>query len=144
MIPYPPIKAGARVALVAPAGPLKLPVDLDRAIENCGAFGWEPVVGENARARHIYFAGNDGERIADLNRALRDDSVDAVWCLRGGYGSMRLLEDVDYEALRRHPKAVIGYSDITAVHCAISMRSGISSIHGPTARAKLTPFTHRS
>ncbi len=141
---FPPIKAGARIALVAPAGPLKLPTDVDRAIENCAAFDWEPVIGGNARSRQTYFAGSDHERLADLNAALCDDAIDAVWCLRGGYGAMRLLEGVDYDALRRRPKAVIGYSDITALHCAIGVRAGLSSLHGPTARAALTPFSRRS
>ena len=144
MRPYPRIEAGARVALVAPAGPLKLPADLDRAITNARTLGWEPVIGEHVRERHFYFAGVDEERLADLNAALRDDSIDAVWCLRGGYGAMRLLEGVDYEALRRRPKTVIGYSDITALHCAIALRADLSSIHGPTARSKLTPFAERS
>lgn len=144
MRPYPSLAAGARVALVAPAGPLKIPADLDRAIANARAFGWEPIVGEHARSRHLYFAGADEERLADLNHALHDNSVDAVWCLRGGYGAMRLLEGVDYDALRRRPKAVIGYSDITALHCAIATRANLASIHGPTARAKLTPFSERS
>lgn len=144
MRPYPPIPSGARVALVAPAGPLTMPADLERAIENARAIGWEPVVGPHAKARETYFAGADGERLADLNEALRDDSIGAVWCLRGGYGAMRLLEGVDYDALRRNPKAVIGYSDITALHCAIAARAGLSSIHGPTARGKLTAFSQRS
>ena len=144
MRPYPALAAGARVALVAPAGPLKLPADLDRALENARTLGWDTVVGEHAEERHAYFAGTDADRLGDLNKALRDDSIDGVWCLRGGYGSMRLLEGVDYDALRRRPKVVIGYSDITALHCAIAVRAKVASIHGPTARTKLTPFSERS
>ncbi|MEX2152453.1 MAG: LD-carboxypeptidase [Gemmatimonadaceae bacterium] len=144
MRPYPAIPPDARVALVAPAGPLKLPADLDRAIDNVRSLGWEPVVGTHSRARETYFAGADSERLADLNEALRDDSIAGVWCLRGGYGAMRLLEGVDYEALRRRPKAVIGYSDITALHCAIAVHANLESIHGPTARSKLTAFSGRS
>jgi muramoyltetrapeptide carboxypeptidase len=75
---------------------------------------------------------------------LRDDSISAVWCLRGGYGAMRLLEGLDYDALYAHPKTIIGYSDITAFHCAVAARCGLSSIHGPTARGKLTSFSERS
>lgn len=144
MRPYPILAAGARVALVAPAGPLKLPADLDRALANAATLGWEPVVAEHARERHTYFAGMDEQRLGDLNRALRDDTIDAVWCLRGGYGAMRLLEGVDYAALKRRPKAVIGYSDITALHCAIARRANLGGIHGPTARGKLTAFSERS
>jgi muramoyltetrapeptide carboxypeptidase len=141
---YPTLAAGARVALVAPAGPLTLPADLDRALANAATFGWEAVVGDHVRERHAYFAGIDEHRLGDLNRALRDDRIDAVWCLRGGYGAMRLLEGVDYDALARRPKAVIGYSDITALHCAIATRADLGSIHAPTARAKLTAFSERS
>lgn len=141
---YPKVPAGSRVALVAPAGPLKIPNDIDRALENCRLLGWEAVVGEHAREKHTYFAGHDDERLLDLNAAIRDDSIDAIWCLRGGYGAMRLLDGLDYAALRRRPKAMIGYSDITAFHCALATRCGLSSIHGPTARSTLTPFSARS
>jgi muramoyltetrapeptide carboxypeptidase len=132
------------VALVAPAGPLKLPVDLDRAIENARSLGWDPVVGENAREKRFYFAGADDARLADINAAIRDKTIAALWCLRGGYGTMRLLDGIDYDEMRRQPKAIIGYSDITALHCAVQKRCGLSSIHGPTARSKLTTFSARS
>jgi muramoyltetrapeptide carboxypeptidase len=144
MRPYPAIPAGSRVALVAPAGPLKLPVDLDRAIENARSLGWDPVVGENAREKRFYFAGADDARLADINAAIRDKTIAALWCLRGGYGAMRLLDGIDYDEMRRQPKAIIGYSDITALHCAVQKRCGLSSIHGPTARSKLTTFSARS
>lgn len=144
MIPYPALKKDSRVALVAPAGPISMPGDLDRAQKNARRLGWEPVVGEHVREREGYWAGSDQERLADLNLAIRDDSIDAVWCLRGGYGAMRLLEALDYDALRRRPKAIIGYSDITALHCAIAVRCGLASIHGPTARSTLTEFAERS
>lgn len=144
MRPYSPLAPQARVALVAPSGPLKLPIDLDRAIENAEKLGWQPIVGTHAKSRHTYFAGTDEERLADFNEALRDDSIDGVWCLRGGYGAMRLLQNVDYDALRRRPKPVIGYSDISALHCAIGAQAGIATIHAPTARGKLSAFSERS
>jgi muramoyltetrapeptide carboxypeptidase len=144
MRPYTPLAPRARVALVAPSGPLKLPIDLDRAIENAEKLGWEPVVGAHAKSRHTYFAGTDEERLADLNQALRDDTIDGVWCLRGGYGAMRLLQNVDYDALSRRPKPVIGYSDITALHSAIGAQAGLATIHAPTARGKLSAFSERS
>lgn len=141
---YDSVSRGARVALVAPAGPLTLPADLDRAKDNARRMGWEPIVGDHADDREHYFAGRDADRLADLNRALRDDRIDAVWCLRGGHGAMRLLEGIDYDALRRRPKPVIGYSDITALHCAIAVRANLATIHGPTARSTLTEFSERS
>jgi len=135
---------GARVALVAPAGPLRNETDLARAIDNVRSFAWEPVVGEHALARDGYFAGRDDQRVADLNRALRDDDVDAIWCLRGGYGAMRILEAIDYDAAVRRPKPIIGYSDITALHSAFALRSGMVTYHGPTARAVLSEFSRSS
>jgi muramoyltetrapeptide carboxypeptidase len=136
---------GARVALVAPAGPLRDRADLERAESTARRLGWEPTVGPHALGHADYFAGTDAERLADLNAALRDPNVDAVWCLRGGYGAMRLLPDVDWGALRARPRALIGYSDITALHCAIAAEvPGLVSYHGPTARAVLTPFSERS
>jgi muramoyltetrapeptide carboxypeptidase len=140
----PLLTPGARVALVSPAGPLRGEGDLVRAVDNARSFGWEPVVGTQARARAGYFAGSDADRLADLNRALADDRIDAIWCLRGGYGSMRLLDRLDYAAISRRPKAIIGYSDITALHAAIGRRTGLVTYHGPTAREALTPFARES
>src|ERR1700675_4041977 len=109
-----PLQPGARVALVAPAGLLRHEEDLNRALDNVRSLGWSPVVGTNIRSQLGYPAGRDAERLQDINAAFASDEIDAVWCVRGGYGSMRLLAALDYEALRRHPKPVIGFSDITA------------------------------
>ena len=138
------LSAGSRVALVAPAGPLRDRADLERAVENVRSLGWEPVVGEHVLEREGYLAGPDENRLADLDRAARDDSIDAVWCIRGGYGALRILDELDYDAWRRHPKALIGYSDITALHAAIGKRADLVTFHGPTARATLTPFSRES
>jgi len=140
----PTLAPGARVALVAPAGPLRDRQDLDRSIANVSSFGWVAVPGDHVLERDGYFAGSDAHRLGDLNRFLRDDSVDAIWCIRGGYGAMRLLEGIDYDALARRPKAIIGYSDITALHAAVGRRCGLVSYHGATARADLTELTRRS
>ena len=140
----PLLSDGARVALVAPAGPLRNETELARAIDNVRSFAWEPVVGEHALARDGYFAGRDDQRVADFNSALRDDDVDAIWCLRGGYGAMRILNAIDYDAAVRRPKPIIGYSDITALHSALAQRSEMVTYHGPTARAVLSEFSRSS
>jgi len=137
----PVLEPGARVALVAPAGPLRGEEDLRRAEDNVRSFGWEPVVGQYVLSRQGYLAGSDDERLADFNAASRDATIDAVWCLRGGYGAMRLLDGIDYEAWCRSPKTLIGYSDVTALHAAIGQRANLVTFHGPTARAALTPFS---
>ncbi len=139
-----PLQPGSRVALVAPSGVLRREDDLDRALENVRSFGWVPVVGAHVRSQLGYLAGSDEERLQDINAALASDEIDAIWCVRGGYGSMRLLASLDYEALSRRPKPVIGFSDITALHSAIHSQCGIITFHAPTARVKLSPFSRAS
>jgi muramoyltetrapeptide carboxypeptidase len=138
-----PLAAGARVALVAPAGVVS-DDDIERASDNVRSFGWEPVPGEHARKQSGYLAGIDADRLHDLNAAFASDEVDAIWCLRGGYGTLRLLASIDYPALRRRPKPVIGFSDITALHSAIHRECGIVTFHGPTARSTITDFSRDS
>jgi muramoyltetrapeptide carboxypeptidase len=140
----PPLGAGARVALIAPAGPLRGAEELDTALAQARALGWEPVPGEHALGRTGYLAGDDERRLHDLNSALADDTIDGIWCLRGGYGAMRLLRGIDYDAARRRPKAVIGYSDVTALHAALGRESDAVTFHGPTARSALTEMSRDS
>ncbi|HEX2081211.1 MAG TPA: LD-carboxypeptidase [Longimicrobium sp.] len=137
MIRPPALRPGTRVALVAAAGPLP-EGGVDRAIERVRSLGWEPVAGEFCRGRNGYLSGTDEERAADFNAALRDPSIGAVWLLRGGYGTMRILDDVHWDALARHPKALIGFSDNTAVHLA-AQRAGVVSFHGPHPHAEEFP-----
>lgn len=118
--------------------------NLERAAENTRSLGWEPVVGKNAGARWGYLAGSDALRVADLNEAIKNSKIDGVWCVRGGYGAIRILESTDYASLRENPKPLIGFSDITALHSAIAEHSGIVSFHGPTARGELTEFSRSS
>ncbi|HVH12399.1 MAG TPA: LD-carboxypeptidase, partial [Longimicrobium sp.] len=129
MIRPPALAPGSRVALVAAAGPIP-EGGVDRAIDRVRTLGWEPVAGRYCRGRRGYLSGSDAERAADLNDALRDPAIDGVWFLRGGYGTMRILDAVDWPALARHPKPLIGYSDNTAVHLAANA-VGVVAFHGP-------------
>jgi len=143
MLRPPRLAPGSRVALVAPSGPLLERDELARATELCRKLGHEPVLGANSARRHGYLGGTDAERLADLDVALRDESVDAVWCLRGGYGLTRILDRVDYAVLERRPKAIIGFSDVTALLLAALRAAGVVSFHGPTARQPMTAFSRR-
>ncbi len=140
----PPLASGARVALVAPAGPLRGEAELAQAIDNARAFGWEPCVGDHALARSGYFAGDDTTRLRDLAHAIADRHIDGIWCLRGGYGAIRLLESLDLDPLLATPKSLIGFSDITALHSAIALRADLVSFHAPTARQPLSRFSRAS
>lgn len=139
-----PLESGAHVALVAPAGPLQKPDDLARAQQNTRTLGWEPIVGSHASNRVGYLAGSDRDRLNDFNLALRDPKVDAIWCLRGGYGMMRILSAIDYDSLSRMPKPIIGYSDITALHAAIQRKCRLVTYHGPHSRETMTDFSRDS
>ena len=134
---------GARVALVSPSGPLRNASEVAHAVAAAQSLGWEPVIGTHALSRDGYFAGRDAERAADLLAAIHDPSIDGIWCLRGGYGAARLLPALSVELIRANPKALLGYSDITALH-ALWQRAGLVSFHAPTARTVLTEFTRES
>ncbi|GAQ64822.1 S66 peptidase family protein [Streptomyces scabiei] len=127
---------GARVAVVAPSGPV--------AEERLGAGldilrGWDldPVVAPHTLDRHPdfpYLAGTDADRAADLQAAWCDPSVSAVFCARGGYGVQRMADLLDWDAIRAAgPKALVGFSDITALHEAFATRAGVVTLHGPMA-----------
>jgi muramoyltetrapeptide carboxypeptidase len=128
---------GARVALVAPAGPLADGA-LERAARRVLALGWEPLIGRHAHLRRGYLAGSDDERAADLGDALMSADNDAIWCLRGGYGTMRLLARVDFAPLRLRPRPLIGFSDNTVLHLA-AQKLGVVTFHGPHPAAPELP-----
>jgi muramoyltetrapeptide carboxypeptidase len=98
-------------------------------------------VGDHARERTGFLAGADADRADDLNEALRDRRIDGIWLLRGGYGTMRILDAVDWDALEARPRVMIGFSDNTALHLG-AQRRGLVSFHGPhPATAELTEFS---
>ncbi|GAT79915.1 peptidase U61 [Streptomyces sp. F-3] len=127
---------GARVAVVAPSGPV--PEERLRAgLDLLRGWGLDPVVAPHVLDRHDtfdYLAGQDADRAADLQNAWCDPSVDAVLCARGGYGAQRMVDLLDWEAMRAAgPKVFVGFSDITALHEAFATRLGLVTLHGPMA-----------
>ncbi len=111
---------------------------IDRACENVRALGFEPVLGAHARDARGFLAGDDADRAEDLNAALRDPAIRGIFALRGGYGTMRLLGALDYDALARDPKVLLGYSDLTAPLNAFAQRAGVITFHGPVASAPMS------
>lgn len=127
---------GARVAVVAPSGP----VPEERVQAGLDVLrGWDldPVVAPHVLDRHEelgYLAGRDADRAADLQRAWCDPSVDAVLCARGGYGAQRMVDLLDWEAMRAAgPKVFVGFSDVTVLHQAFATRLGLVTLYGPAA-----------
>lgn len=125
------LEKGMTIGLVAPASAARDPAQIDKGIEKLQALGFRVKEGRHTRKRLGYLAAPDKERLADLNAMLRDDRVDAIMCIRGGYGTMRLLDGLDYEAARTHPKPIIGFSDITALHLAFWRRCRLVTFNGP-------------
>jgi muramoyltetrapeptide carboxypeptidase len=118
------------IHVIAPSGP----VDLDRARRGLAhlrqRFG-APSLAANLERRSGYFAGDDGERLAALELALRDERAGVIWAARGGYGITRLLGRLDPELLRAHAKLFVGFSDVTALLCWGFVHAGVPGIHGP-------------
>jgi muramoyltetrapeptide carboxypeptidase len=132
LVKPPMLRHGDRVALIAPASPLE-PSEIAEGVAHLESLGLVPVLGAHVRAQDGYLAGSDAQRAEDFNTMARDASVRAIVALRGGYGTMRILDALDYDAIRRDPKIVMGYSDLTAIVNAIVTRSGVIAFHGPVA-----------
>ena len=127
------LKKGDRVAIVAPAGILKgRQAAIEKAQELLESWGLVPVLGPNLFTQKNHFAGEDAERLSDLQWALDDTDIRAIWCARGGYGSMRIVDDLDFEGFQKSPKWLIGYSDITVLHNKLQAL-GYETIHGMMA-----------
>jgi muramoyltetrapeptide carboxypeptidase len=129
------LRAGDRVAVVAPSGG-PVPKDrLDAGCEIIRRWGLEVVIAAHATDRHErleYLAGSDADRAADFQAAWCDRSISAVICARGGYGVQRIIELLDWSAMAAaEPKALVGYSDITALHSAVATQLGVVTLHGP-------------
>ena len=134
------MREGDCVALIAPAGPLKTDDEFGRAQDIVRTLGLVPKIGAFAKASAFgYLAGTDEQRAADFNDAVLDPDVRGIFALRGGYGTMRILDRIDYDAVARAPKVILGYSDLTALLNAITQRTGLVTFHGPVAA--LSGFT---
>lgn len=128
--PVPALRRGALVGVIAPASAAN--GKAEDAAAWIAAQGFSARIYSQADRDHSdYLAGTDDARLADLHAAFSDRDVSAIICLRGGYGSTRLLDQVDYPLLQRNAKIFVGYSDITALHAAISQRAGFVTFHGP-------------
>ena len=121
---------GDTIGLVSPSSASDDSFSLQLAREAMEALGFKVKAGPHLGSRYGHLAGTDGERAGDLNAMFADPSVKAIVCARGGSGAARLLPLLDYEAIRRNPKAMLGYSDITALHCAIQAKTGLVTFHG--------------
>ena len=137
------LKPGATIGLITPATPTTDPDTLAKAERALKFFGFKVKVGKNVGWRAGYFGSSPEERLDDLHAMFRDTEVDAVFAMRGGYGSQQLLDRLDFDLIRRNPKVFLGYSDITALHLAINKHAGLVTFHGPNMLSEFTAYTQQ-
>ena len=143
IIKPPALKKGDTVGLVTPASGVFEPQTIREGRETLASLGFRVKFGKNISRRYGYLAGQDDERADDLHTMFEDEEVKAIVALRGGYGSMRLLDKLDYDLIRKNPKIVLGYSDITSLHLAIHSMTGLVTFHGPVAISSFTDYTQK-
>ena len=137
-----PLFEGARVAVISPAGSIHpSPSKREEIIEKCRIvltrLGLDPVFYPSCRAAYGYLAGQDKDRAKDIMDAFTDDSIDGIYCIRGGYGVQRLLDLLDFDEIKKHPKWLAGYSDITALHIALNQFCSLVTYHTPMPSTEL-------
>ena len=127
------LKFGDTIGLIAPSGAVRTEGAVARAVEETKRMGFKVKLGESAQQKYGYLSGTDEVRARDINNMFADDEVDAIICIRGGYGAMRILDKLDYEMISKHPKIFAGFSDITALHIALLNRCDLATFHAPVA-----------
>lgn len=127
----PRLHPGGTIAVTAPASPIRSRDKLARGLAYLESCGYRIIRGDSLYAADGYLAGSDSARADELNRFFADPDIEAIFCARGGYGTMRLLDLLDWETIANNPKIFVGFSDITALQWALYARTGIPSISGP-------------
>lgn len=136
------LRPGMTVGLVTPASNVPEDQELHAAMDLVRSLGFSAEPAANLFSRTAYLAGTDEERADDLNAMFADPNIDAIFCVRGGYGSGRLLRYLDYDMIAANPKIIMGYSDITAILNAIYLRTGMVTFHGPIAGGNFSDYTY--
>ncbi len=122
------LQKGDKVAIVSPAG--KMEQDLiTKAVTVLESYGFIPVLGKSVAAVYHRFAGTDMQRLADFQEALDNSEIKAIWCSRGGYGTVRIIENLNFDLFLRYPKWIIGFSDITILHAYVNNILQLKSLH---------------
>jgi muramoyltetrapeptide carboxypeptidase len=129
----PRLKKGEHIGIIAPAGPVD-PSELESAIGLLESFGHRTILANQVYDRRRYLAGNDEARLGALHGMFEDETIKAILCARGGYGTLRILDRINVDLIRDHPKIIVGYSDITALLLSIYKQTGLITFHGPVVK----------
>ena len=135
-----PLKKGSKIGLITPAGI----INEERIIKtkaNLDELGLKYYHTENVMLKEGYMAGSDTVRLKELHEMYADKSIDGIWCIRGGYGTTRILDYIDFDLIKKNKKPLIGYSDITALLNTIHQKTGSPCFHAPVASSTMTPYT---
>lgn len=135
----PRLREGDLIGLIAPSGHTS-DESIGKAVAHIEALGFKVALGAHLREVHGNYAGTAEQRLADLHAMFADPAIKALWCIRGGSGAISLLDKIDYRLVRAHPKILLGYSDITALHLALLRHAGLVTFHGPVASS--TPSSY--
>jgi muramoyltetrapeptide carboxypeptidase len=138
LVKPPRLVKGDVIGICAPSSPPTPAENVDRGIQYLEGLGYRVEVGKNVYRRNGYLAGSDRERAADLNHFFTDKSIKAIFTARGGYGAHRILPLLDYNRIRRSPKILVGYSDITAIQSALLAKTGLISFSGPMVSSDMS------
>lgn len=136
------LKQNDKIAIVAPSGRI-FPNEIEDGLNLIKSWGLIPVLGKNLFQEYYngyHFAGTDEQRTSDFQEALENDEIKAIWCARGGYGAVKLLDNLNWNKFLKNPKWIIGYSDITAIHNHVN-NFGVETIHGITIKKLNTEYS---
>jgi muramoyltetrapeptide carboxypeptidase len=136
LIAPPNLQKGDTVLILAPAGIMKDTVAVEQAVELLNNWGLNTKLGKHVFTQNFHFAGTDKERLSDFQKAINDDNIKAIWCARGGYGTVRIIDDIDFTRFKENPKWIIGFSDVTVLHNEIN-NFGIQTMHA------IMPITYK-
>ena len=142
------LRKGNVIGLVAPASTPSTEENIEKGAAYLEQHGYRVKFGKHIRSTHGYLAGTDEERAADFNTMVCDKDVKAIFAIRGGYGTPRILGMIDYRSLKQHPKIIVGYSDITALQLAIFRKIGLVTLSGPMTGVEMwkgmDPYTEKN
>ncbi len=137
----PKLKKGDTIALTAPAGAVFNSTAIDKIEKRLKDLGFKTLRGKTLFMQEGYLAGNDKLRADELNQFFADPYINGILTMRGGWGCARILDLLDYDLIQKHPKIIIGYSDITALLIAITKRTGLTTFHGPVGYSSWRKFS---
>ena len=126
-----PLKKGDTIGIIAPAGPVRNETDFSAGLKMLSDLGFKTRYRADILRHNDFLAGTDQERLAELHELWRDPEVKAILAVRGGYGCLRLLPELDFALIRQQPKMLIGFSDLTVLLSAIQQKTGLITFHGP-------------